>query len=98
MNNKYIEEYYESQEISNGKRKPKKTVKKSNHKHNYEEVILISNDDTLPLKGRRCTVCGKIDVVGFFTKMDSKGFSRIMRYEELIKDNPNMDIIEGKWL
>lgn len=99
-NRSKLDEFYISDAPSTGKTKSHKHKnKKSDHKHIYEDVILIfSNDKYLPCKGRRCTICAKVDFIGFFDKKTEDGYRQIMHYDEIIAAHPDMPIIEGDWI
>ena len=95
-----LDEFYTSEAASTGKRKTKrKAAKKSDHKHIYEDVILtFSNGKYLPCKGRRCTICAKVELIGFFHHKDKSGHTVLMNYNDVIAAYPDMPIVEGDWL
>lgn len=95
-----LDEFYTSEAASTGKRKSKrKAAKKADHKHIYEDVILtFSNGKYLPCKGRRCTICAKVEFIGFFHHRDEKGYTTLMNYDEVVAAYPDMSIVEGDWL
>lgn len=95
-----LDEFYTSEAASTGKRKSKrKAAKKADHKHTYEDVILtFSNGKYLPCKGRRCTICAKVEFVGFFHHRDERGYTTLMNYDEVVAAYPDMPIVEGDWL
>lgn len=95
-----LDKFYTSEAASTGKRKSKrKAAKKSDHKHIYEDVVLtFSNSKYLPCKGRRCTICAKIELIGFFHHRDEKGYTTLMNYDEVVAAYPDMPIVEGDWL
>jgi hypothetical protein len=99
-NRQKLDGFYASDAPSTGKPKGcKHSNKKSNHKHIYEDVILIfSNGKSLPWKGRRCTICAKVDPIGFFTKKTEDGYTQIMNYDDIVAAYPDMPIVEGDWL
>lgn len=79
---------------STGKRRSKrKPVKKSNHKHIYEDVILTYSNDNIPCRGKRCTICSKIETVGFFTKKIEGGYFQIMTADEIMSEYSNLPVI-----
>ena len=55
---KYAEIPEESRYV---KKKKKKIVKKSNHKHQYAECIFDSGIPLGKWEGRYCTICGRIE-------------------------------------
>lgn len=99
-NRQKLDEFYTSDAPSTSKPKSRKrNKKKSNHKHIYEDVVLVfSNSKHLPCKGQRCTICNKIDFIGFFHKKNEKGYTVLMNYDEIITAYPDMPIVEGDWL
>jgi hypothetical protein len=99
-NRQKLDEFYTSDAPSTGKSKGRKHGgKKSDHKHVYEDVILVfSNGKYFPCKGRRCTICAKVDLIGFFIKRAENGYSQITYYDEVIAAHPDMPIVEGDWI
>lgn len=99
-NRQKLDEFYISDAPSTGKSKGRKHGgKKSDHKHIYEDVILtFSNGKYLPCRGRRCTICAKVDLIGFFDKKTEDGYYQIMHYDEIIAAHPDMPIVEGDWI
>ncbi len=95
-----LDEFYTSEAASTGKRKSKrKAAKKADHKHTYEDVILtFSNGKYLPCKGRRCTICAKVELIGFFHCKDENNHTVLMNYDDVIAAYPDMPIVEGDWL
>ena len=95
-----LDEFYTSEAASTGKHKSKrKAAKKADHKHIYEDVILtFFNGKYLPCKGRRCTICAKVELIGFFDKKTEDGYYQIMHYDEIIAAHPDMPIVEGDWI
>ena len=97
-NRQKLDDFYTSDTASTGKPKGRKHGgKKSNHKHIYEDVILVS-PHLCPSKGRRCIICAKVDLISFFTKKDENGYTRLMDYQDIITEYPDMPVIEGDWL
>ncbi len=73
------------EEVSNKKKKKNSSVKKSNHKHEYEEVLVYY----LYLKrwclGKRCKICGKAQVTTIFlTEKVDNGY-RMLSSEEVFE-------------
>lgn len=99
-NRQKLDEFYTSDAPSTGKlRSRKHGNKKSNHKHIYEDVILIcSNGKHLPCRGRHCTICGKVDMIGFFTKKTEAGYTQLMTYKEVMNEYKDLPVIEGDWI
>lgn len=98
---------YEEREHYRGSKKYKKKnkVKKSDHKHLYEEVICIVKDKNkeskgLIMNGKECTICGKVQIGGIFTVRDDElsHFSRLVSSIEDVKElYPNMKVVETYW-
>lgn len=99
-NRRKLDKFYTSDAPSTGKSKSRKhSGKKSDHKHIYEDVILIySNGKHLPCKGRRCTICAKVDFIGFFTKKTENGYTKLMINDEVLSEYSTLPVIEGDWL
>lgn len=99
-NRQKLDDFYTSDAASTGKlRGRKRGGKKSNHKHIYEDVILVfTNGKYLPCKGQRCTICAKIDFIGFFHKRNERGYTTLMTKDEVIAAHPDMPIVEGDWI
>ena len=99
-NRQKLDEFYTSDAPSTGKSKGRKHGgKKSDHKHIYEDVVLIfSNGKNLPWKGRRCTICAKVDPIGFFTKKTEDGYTQLMTRKEVMDEYKDLPVIEGDWL
>lgn len=100
-----IDDFYtESSECSNGYRKStQKKKKKSDHKHDYKEVLLrvtYSNPFTGKLNqrlhlGKKCSVCGLIkETKWFITESTGDGYSRELTYDEIIKKYPDYEIVD----
>lgn len=68
---------------SNGKKKVKVKPKKSNHKHDYQKVLIKYEDWDFLAIGRQCKICGKLQEDWFFLKHPSG--ERLTSYEEAIK-------------
>ena len=104
----FMEAYseFEEQEYARAKfsTKQKRTPKKSKHKHEYEEIAVISrssdkfNNPNMDRKHKviaeRCKICGKIGDVHFFL--------RVGEFEERLKDlelyETDEDIFRLKYL
>ena len=64
MNNRAgLDKFYDEaaqNQPSTGKKQKKKSVKKSDHKHDYEKVLIDYDDWNGLCVGRVCNICGKI--------------------------------------
>ena len=61
--------------LKHRKKKPSSTSKskeKSNHKHQYEDCMLVENSYSV-YKGKYCTICGKISNPIWFDSEEVKG-------------------------
>lgn len=76
------------------KKAKKKTIPKSNHKHNFEEVMIIGelNNHISRTLGERCTICGKTRYKSMFIseKDESTGFYRLLNENEILKKYGNL--------
>lgn len=102
--NDYADEIVNS-EVSTGKKKSKKKKhKKSDHKHEFVEVILreesVSPFDGKKFysvfRGEKCKFCSQIKVKGLFVERlnDGSAHSRILKYSEVVKKYPDLEIID----
>lgn len=58
-----------------------KSNKKSNHKHNYKEAMIISKtygDRDHASVGEYCTICGKVKITHYFLTVPCKNGGRLM--------------------
>ena len=87
-------------ETKHRKKRNKKTIKKSNHKHNYIEIMgtgfsTINKDRKIAFKFQKCTICDKLVKVGFFSIPSSRGSSQILiRYDNVKKHFPEIEEME----
>lgn len=91
------ENYYcLDKEIPYRKKKGSRKIKKSNHKHEYEEVIVTTDKHRFISKGRQCKVCNKTEEVGVFTeKEEGRHYTRMLNDLEEIKElYPEMKIVK----
>lgn len=83
---------------STGKKKVKEKVKKSDHKHDYEKVLINYDDWHGLCVGRLCRICGKLvcdkTAVRFPT---NDGYYRAIDDDELLKlpEYKDLRIING---
>lgn len=68
---------------SNGKKKTKAKPKKSNHKHDYQKVLIKYEGWDFLALGRQCKICGKLREDWFFLKHPNG--ERLTSYEEAMK-------------
>ena len=98
----FYDEDYSLEKPSTGKKKKKHPApKKCNHKHEYEEVIctyeinILGQHKPEAVIRDRCTICGEMKGWKHPTIKDSEHyFSRSMTYEEILKNFPNLTILE----
>lgn len=81
---------------STGKKKAKASVKKSNHKHTYEKILIKYENIVGLCEADRCSICGKINLrtVGITEKVGD--WYRLLTAEEVLahpnyKDLPLID-------
>lgn len=76
-------------EIPKHKKKKIKTVTKSNHKHVYEDCLVLTTllkTRHFYVKGQRCDVCGKIGELNFIeTERTRKHSGRMLSQEEVLE-------------
>ena len=62
-----------------------KSTSKSNHKHQYEDCLLIDGENR-PHKVQYCKICGKINnVKAFETERIDGGHFRMLTYDEVFQ-------------
>ncbi len=99
LENKFFEN---NNEICNGTQKAKtKSNKRSNHKHDYEPIILFNNAFShIYSLGYRCKICSKIkeDKILFAKERNKDGFRyvRVMEIEEIKETYPDYPIINAE--
>lgn len=80
------------------KRQGKKKTKKSNHKHEYEGVLIKSNTQfgEKYRYGEQCNVCGKINNERYFETKRNEGspFSTMLSQEEILDKYKDLKIVE----
>lgn len=79
-------------------RKPRnKTVKKSDHKHDYYNVIVkvIHKDINYHCYGRKCRICGKIITESFIMEVtEDERFYKMLSPEEILEKYKDLEIVE----
>ena len=61
-----------------------KISKRSNHRHDYEAVIIEEEIDSVKYRwGRRCRLCGRVDDAGMF---------KIATFEDFVKDRVEVSL------
>lgn len=82
------------------KKKQKKTVKKSNHKHDYSKEVLIKRKmrqgNYRYNYAKVCSICGKIGEENYFEskKVDGSNYDRLLSQEEILEKHKDLPIIE----
>lgn len=67
------------------KKRSKRKVSKSSHKHTYEDCLLIYADE-VPFKACYCKMCGKIGKVQFIiTERTSEGYHIVLSHAEVLE-------------
>lgn len=92
-----MEEYFD--EIPKYRKRKKKTVKKSDHKHKYDKEVLIETNNMLGKYyywATICSICGKIGKAKYIETQNIKGekTQRFLRQEEILKKYKNLPIIK----
>lgn len=67
-----------------------KSKRKSNHKHEYKDCLLIDRDGKLH-KGKYCKICGKIDDVNFFETEKSEYGYRVLDDDEVFEKYKDLE-------
>lgn len=78
------------------KKSKKRPLKKSDHKHLYEDAIGIDDDSSIPMQSKRCIICGKTKIVTFYysEKVEGERFYSILSLEEVKAKYPDLPIVE----
>lgn len=102
MNNRTnLDEFYSEaaqNQPSTGKKQKKKSVKKSDHKHDYEKVLIDYEDWNGLCIGRECRICGKLicDRTAICVHTPNDYFRQIEDDELLqIAEYMNLRIVKG---
>lgn len=86
--------FYDDDDMMKYKKKARKTVNKSNHKHIYEDVLVtsINNGHQYLYLGKRCSICGKTKQETMFLSERDKetGFYRMLHNDEILKKYGNL--------
>lgn len=80
------------------KKKPQKSksANKSNHKHQYEDCMLV-DEENHPHKAQYCKICGKINNVKVFeTEEKNGGFYRMLTSYEVFQKYKNLEQFQIK--
>ena len=70
-----------------------KAKKKSNHKHEYRDCLLIERKNDYPHKASCCKICGKIGRLSFHETEEKDGFFVVMDKEEVFEKYKNLEQI-----
>lgn len=88
-------DYFDDEYIMPHKKKAKKTVKKSNHKHLYEDCLLLCNKTLY--HAERCPICGKVGNYKIFeTEPTERGYLRVLSSSELYQKYKHLKIYDSK--
>lgn len=78
-----MENYDDIPKYRKKKSSKSKSANKSNHKHQYEDCLLV-DEENRPHKAQYCKICGKINNVKVFeTEREDGGFYRMLTYDEV---------------
>lgn len=85
---------YEDEDVKYRSKKKKKTPKKSDHKHIYEECLFIW--DNRVHRGERCSICGKVGDVHFFETepCENSRFVKMISGKQVLDKYPDLDIYD----
>ena len=78
------------------KKRQKRRAKKSDHKHDYREVIGISDyQHALPFPLMICRICGKrkLGKMFYFEKCEDGPFYRMLSMEEVKEKHPELEVV-----
>lgn len=82
-------------DIPKYRKKTKKTVKKSNHKHNYEKCLIYMWNNVH--NGERCSICGKINNIKIFeTELYAENLLRMLSSLEILEKYKYLKIYDYK--
>lgn len=81
---------------SMGKKNKKEKPKKADHKHDYEQVLVLFDDFFSICLADRCTICGKIGNVhtGVCIKVED-GCYRQLTNDEILEEYKDLPLIKG---
>lgn len=93
--------YYDDFIIPKYRKRKNKTVRKSDHKHEYEIVLIVYNymDRDFYHKGEKCIICGKINNERMFEGIEIEGtnYTRMLTQEEVLEKYKDKEIVRRKW-
>lgn len=101
------QENFSDEIITKHRKKGGKTVKKSKHRHIYEDILVkrLWTFQEKPMESYsihgRCIYCGKISSMNFdsLTTKTSEGWSRMLTNEEILNKYGHLDVVTTtKWL
>ena len=97
---RYMYDDWDEEFIPKYKSKKKKSVKKSSHKHDYEEIIgevpHTYGEGYYYVLAKECRICGKREIVNSFlsVKVEGKPYRRLFpSLEEVMIMYPNLRIV-----
>lgn len=91
-------DYYDKEIPKYRKKRKKKNVKKSDHKHQYIDVLIRrkNKESFWYSHGKVCKVCGRIGEERYFEteEVEGKGYFRCLTQEELLEKYKDLPIFE----
>lgn len=80
------------------KKKPSKSksASKSDHKHQYDDCLLI-DEENHPHKAQYCKICGKINNVNVFeTEREDGGLYRMLTFDDVFQKYKDLEQFQVK--
>lgn len=91
-----MENYDEIPKYRKKKPSKSKSASKSNHKHQYEDCLLV-DEENRPHKAQYCKICGKINNIKVFeTERDDKGFYKMLTSDEVFQKYKDLEQFQVK--
>ena len=89
---------YEEEYLGKYRKKKKKTVKKSDHKHEYVPALIRWDEKTI-CSGTRCHICGKIGDIKLFESEpceDRPRVHRMLTQKEILAKYEGLEVYDYK--
>ena len=91
-----MENYDEIPKYRKKKPSKSKSVNKSNHKHHYDDFLLVYEENH-PHISEYCKICGKINNVNVFeTEREDGGFYRMLTYDDVFQKYKDLEQFQVK--
>lgn len=86
---------YTENEIPKYKKKSNKTTKKSNHRHDYIDCLLLDKSSNHYHASQYCSICGKIGETKFLESEETpEGYHHILSDSEIVEKYKDYEIKE----